>query len=501
MALGRVFAFLGLFIPVSSHQASPLGLEPSATGCHDGYPSGIVVDATRTFQKMDGCGYSQAFQRAGWVYNTLSEGSRGKVLDLLHDTQNGVGMSMLRVGIGSSPNSTNDWMNSIQPTDPGGPGAPPKYVWDRNDSSQVWWAKEAIKRGCVYLYGNAWSADGYMKTNGDDANGEYLCGVRGTNCPSGNWMTAYANKLVQWVKFYAQEGIGITHLGFINEPDQTEPYASMASDGYQAFDFLRIFRPIVRRDLPGVKITWGDGGGWEQQRVRIRDLGRAAGGKRDPGQYPEQWVDVITAHGYEQPPTAPFNTTLAVWQTEWAAQTRKFDHPFAGAGEQGEGIFWANAISQAFVASNVSLFSGWIGASTKASGGELIAVYPNDTVAVSPRLWAYAAYCRYSRPGSTRVYANATNPDQNKYLAVSAFSSSVGFPDKGNLAIQIINNGPKSIDVPVEVRGIKTFRDTTSYLLDNEHKLEPVYGLVSTQNGSLTLSVPSKALVVLSIRH
>jgi hypothetical protein len=125
---------------------------------------------------MDGCGYSQAFQRATWVYNSLDEQNRAKVLDLLHDPKTGIGMSMLRIGIGSSPNSSLDWMNSIEPVSPGSPDAKPTYVWDRNDSSQVWWAQQAKKRGCVYFYGNAWSADGYMKTSGRDSSGEYLCG-------------------------------------------------------------------------------------------------------------------------------------------------------------------------------------------------------------------------------------------------------------------------------------------------------------------------------------
>ncbi len=61
-----------------------------------------------------GCGYSEAFQRAGWVYNTLTEEKRGGVLDLLHDLKTGAGFSMLRIGIGSSPNSTEDWMNGIE---------------------------------------------------------------------------------------------------------------------------------------------------------------------------------------------------------------------------------------------------------------------------------------------------------------------------------------------------------------------------------------------------
>lgn len=60
-----------------------------------------------------------------------------------------------------------------------------------------------------------------MKTNGNDANGGSLCGVSGATCSSGDWKQAYADYLVQYVKFYAQEGVNITHLGFLNEPDLT----------------------------------------------------------------------------------------------------------------------------------------------------------------------------------------------------------------------------------------------------------------------------------------
>ncbi len=111
------------------------------------------------------------------------------------------------------------------------------------------------------------------------------------------------------------------------------------------------------------------------------------------------------------------------------------------------------------------------------------------------------ALLRYTRPGSIRVYANATNPEQNKHPTLSAFSSSGGFPDGGNLAVQIINNGPRTVELPVDLRGVAKVKDLVSYLLDNEHNLTPGYGLVQLCNGTITASIPPKALVVLSIRH
>lgn len=60
-----------------------------------------------------------------------------------------------------------------------------------------------------------------MKTNGLETGGGYLCGVTGRTCSSGDWRQAYANMLAQYVKYYQQEGVTITHLGFLNEPDYT----------------------------------------------------------------------------------------------------------------------------------------------------------------------------------------------------------------------------------------------------------------------------------------
>ena len=36
----------------------------------------------------------------------------------------------------------------------------------RQDEYQVWLSHQAIARGVKYIYADAWSADGYMKTNG-----------------------------------------------------------------------------------------------------------------------------------------------------------------------------------------------------------------------------------------------------------------------------------------------------------------------------------------------
>lgn len=180
----------------------------------------VTVNLDQRYQTIDGFGCSEAFQRAVQM-SKLSEDQQQYVLDLLFSTTKGAGLSILRNGIGSSPDMSSDHMVSIQPKSPGGPSSTPNYVWDGSDNKQLWVSQEAVKRGVRTIYANAWSAPGYMKTNGNDANGGTLCGVSGASCSSGDWKQAYADYLVQYIKYYLESNVTITHLGFVNEPDLT----------------------------------------------------------------------------------------------------------------------------------------------------------------------------------------------------------------------------------------------------------------------------------------
>jgi O-glycosyl hydrolase len=178
----------------------------------------ITVDTTKTYQTIDGFGFSEAFQRANLIVG-LPAAKQKNVLDILFNTTTGAGFSILRIGIGSSIDSSSDHMNTIEPKNPGGPSAAPTYVWDGKDSGQVFVAQQAAAYGVKTFYGNAWSAPAFMKTNNNENNGGYLCGVSGETCTSGDWKQAYANYLIAWSKYYASVGINITHLGFLNEPE------------------------------------------------------------------------------------------------------------------------------------------------------------------------------------------------------------------------------------------------------------------------------------------
>lgn len=173
--------------------------------------STITVDLSKTYQTIDGFGCSFAFQRANLITNMADKVKQRELLDLLFNATSGAGLTIIRNGIGSSPDSSSDHMNTFAPKDPGGPDAAPQYAWDGKDSGQLWLSKVAYDTyGVRQIYGDAWSAPGYMKTNGNENNGGTLCGVPGTSCRTGDWRKAYADYLVQYVKFYAEEGVPVT---------------------------------------------------------------------------------------------------------------------------------------------------------------------------------------------------------------------------------------------------------------------------------------------------
>lgn len=188
----------------------------------------ITVNTAQRYQAFDGMGFSEAFQRGTQIYGAggLSATNTSRVLDLLYSNENGAGMTILRNGIGSSLTNPYDLMKSIETVDPGSPNNTPTYDWEGTikpgfglDNGQVRLTKDALARGVQNIYADAWSAPSFMKNNSNENYGGYLCGVTDIDCASGDWRQAYANYLVQYLKFYEEEGISIDYVGFLNEPD------------------------------------------------------------------------------------------------------------------------------------------------------------------------------------------------------------------------------------------------------------------------------------------
>ncbi|GAA4454945.1 glycoside hydrolase family 30 protein [Phytohabitans houttuyneae] len=444
----------------------------TTTPAHAASPPGIDLRRAQTHQHIDGFGYSIAFQRTSLVHN-LSEAKREEALDLLLGRDNGAAPSILRLGIGSSATTVYDKMLSIQPTDPGGPSAPPNYSWDGWDGGQVWYAKEARERGVHRFYADAWSAPGYMKDNGTDTSGGSLCGLQGVTCASGDWREAYARYLVQYATFYRQEGIRLDEIGFTNEPDYTASYASMRFTPAQAVEFVKVLGPIARR--AGLGVACCDSFGWQHADPYARAIEADAQARR--------LVDVVTGHGYASPADRPLSTRKPTWMSEWAPSSVADGWNEAwDSGKGTDGIALAQRIHDTLALADSSAFLFWLGSSRGGTAALLQIDDANDQYRVSSRLYAFAAYSRFIRPGAVRIGAETTAEG----LKVSAYRNA-----NGTEVVQILNTGTTAVATTIDMRRPNV------YLTDATHRLEKVPGIVTRHGQRSAIALPPRSLTTL----
>ncbi|KFX96632.1 hypothetical protein V490_03227, partial [Pseudogymnoascus sp. VKM F-3557] len=429
----------------------------------------ITVNTASQMQQMDGFGVSQAFKRAA-EFQAMASGPRKQGLDYLFSTTTGAGLTIIRNRIGSGGAG-----DSILPTSPGSPSGTPNYQFDNNDEGQVWFSQQAMTYGVSTIYADAWSAPGFMKTNGNENGGGYLCGSSGHSCSSGDWRQAYANMLVQYVKYYAGVGVPITHLGFLNEPDYTPTYSGMLSDGNNAASFIPTLSAAVKAAGLSVKLTCCDAMGWESQKGMTSQL---------VAQGMEQYLSVITSHAYTSDPNSAMSTSLKKWQTEACDLNSAWSATWYSNGGPAEGLTWATKIHNGVVNAGLSAYLYWEGVEVNQFQASSYLVASNgQTVTPSGRLWAFAMWSRFVRPGDYRV---ATTGSVSS-VAIAAFKNT-----DGKVAVIFTNTGGSAQSVKISVSGLSV-TSATAYLTDNSHSVAETASTLS--GGALTVSVPAHAMI------
>ncbi|KAH8130833.1 glycoside hydrolase family 5 protein [Trichoderma asperellum] len=438
--------------------------------------STITVNVNTKYQQIDGFGFSQAFGRAS-QFQSANASTQKQALDYLFSTSTGAGFSIIRNRIGSGGSG-----DSIEPNNPGSPSASPSYVWDGNDSGQVWFTKQAVSYGVKTIYADAWGAPGFMKTSGSDSSPGYLCGTTGHSCSSGDWRQAYANFLVQYVKYYSSAGYTITHLGFLNEPDFQPSYSQMqiSSNAQEAISFIPILYNTVKAAGLSTKITCCDAVGWTDQSTYTTNLVNAGS---------TQYLGVITSHSYSADATSPLSqTTLPKWNTEGGPSTA-FVTTWYGSGGTNEGFTWANKLAVAMVNAQLSAYLFWEGFEIQQSqsGSHLIDALDGKTATPSGIFWAFAMWSRYIRPGAYRVATSGSISN----VIIGAFQNT-----DSSVVIVFTNSGTSAQSAKVSFAGFSP-RSAAAYVTDNTHTFASTSSALS--GGAITVSVPSRGVVTVKL--
>ncbi|KAF2025753.1 glycoside hydrolase family 30 protein [Setomelanomma holmii] len=446
-------------------------------------PVQVVINGAVRHQTMIGGGCSGAFGVACDQTGAqgLSPANQQLVSDYLFNENIG-GLSILRNRVGSSPT------DGILESCPAAPGQAFNYSSlgandDTADSCQLKLTRQAkIANPNLFIYADAWSAPGCFKTDATDINGGLICGVRGSNCTQ-DWRQGYADYLVQYVKFYADKGITIDMLGAYNEPDfNPVTYASMESDGYQAADFLKVLYPTVKNYRKDLLVSCCDATGARQERDILYELESAGAG---------HMYDVATWHNYQSEPKEEFNTLgQPNLQTEWSDGSGTFNTTWDVTGQSAEGFQWALYIHNALTRSSTSGYLHWWCAqnstgTTPGSDAVLVRLF-NDGISVSRRLYAFAGFFRFARPGSVRI--DASSSAENLYI--SAYENT-----NGTLAVVGINAAHFERTVQVKVDGCGGVNGSVkAYLADHDHN-NTMVATYQVQGGGFEASMPARSMI------
>ncbi|GKT54697.1 cellulosome enzyme [Colletotrichum tofieldiae] len=426
----------------------------------------VTVDPSSKLQNIDGFGFSQAFGRAKEFQNA-PKALQQEALDLLFSTTKGAGFSIIRNRIGSGGKG-----DSILPTSPGSPSGKPAYVWDNDDRGQVWFTKQAVSYGVKQIYADAWSAPGFMKTSGNEAT---------AGCTSGDWRQAYADFLTQYIKYYEQSGLNVTHVGFLNEPDYTTSYSQMqiSFNAQEAISFIPTLYNTLQSAGLKTKITCCDAVGWGST-VKYTNALVPAG--------MEQYLGLITSHTYSGDANTALDTKLSSWVTE-SGITKAFDTTWYKNGGATEGMTWANKIAVGIINARLSAYLYWEGfeLSQLSSDSHLVDTLDGKTATPSSNFWAFAMWSRYIRPGAQRLATSGT--------IANVLTAAVRNTD-GSTVLVFTNNDSAAKSASVTIKGY-TPKTSSAYVTDNSHKFAATQSSIS--GSTVSVSVPAKGVVTVKL--
>ncbi|HEY2769890.1 MAG TPA: glycoside hydrolase family 30 beta sandwich domain-containing protein [Solirubrobacteraceae bacterium] len=440
----------------------------------------VTINAANEYQRIAGFGVSEGFGQAKTLMN-MPASVQKQVLRLLYSPSRGAGLTILRNEISADPGFT------IESRAPSSPTAKPSYLTLAEvdeDQGQLWFAKQIKAEYGASVFADAWSAPAFMKTNDSAINGGTLCGVPGASCKSGDWRQAYANYLAQYATDYAAAGVALSYLGPENEGNLAVPQDSMIMSPAQTANFMQLLGATLARSGLSTRaeccasISWN----YAQKYAAAIETDQAA----------NTATALFTSHGYFAVPDSPLRGwSKPVWQTEWAPFGHQPFDPAWDDGSPSSGFAWAQNLYTGLTAANLDAFLYLWGASTSGPTGPNTGLLEvkGTTVATSGRLWAFASYSRFIRPGAVRIGTTTSATG----LEVSAFRNS-----DGSIAVIVLNSAHDRQTVTLSLRGVGPTH-VTPYLTDTSHELS-AQTRITVRNSAFTAALPPRSLVSYDIR-
>jgi O-glycosyl hydrolase len=434
----------------------------------------INIDLNQKFQIIENFGVSGAWwaqEIGGW-----QEDNRQRIITLLFDIENGIGLSAYRynIGAGGGGEIQDPWRRT-ESFEVG----PEEYDWTR-DANAVRILRMVSEAGVDQLIAFSNSPPPRLTRSGMVSGG-----IGGSSNLGQNQESAYAKYLVDIVLHLQQvEMIPIQWLSPINEPQWDWSISSQQEGCHytpeEAALLIQTLEDYIHELKVDVKILAPESGSW----AGSQDFWDAfqSHGSLD--------LDVFAVHSYASTVEDKSNFTqyalahqpnLRIWMTEWTEMQPGRDTGMDSA------LTLSQTIHDDLTIGGVTAWQYWIAVSKYDYRDGLIYVNPGNQIPVeTKRLWAFGNFSRFIRPGSQRISSSVNQPK----LAVSAYLA----PDNNSMIIIVINPEGDPRNASFTLSG-------TNWLNYQAYETSANYDLTSNHNGVLTqeYTFPQRSVTTLVV--
>ncbi|WP_223285244.1 glycoside hydrolase [Paenibacillus sp. PL91] len=500
------------------------------------YDAVITVDASKTFQKIDNFGASDAWSMEP-IGKNWTEENKSRLADILFSREKGIGLSAWRFNIGAGSTETdqaiisNPWRRSeaFKSTEDG------VYDWSKQ-AGQQWFLNAAKERGVDSLIGFVNSPPVWMTKNG---HAQPDSTVGSTNLKAG-YEEEFAAYLIDVVEHFKEEGIHFDYLSPINEPTWDWNKAGQEGNRYNNDDMKRVilelYRQLQAKGL-GTQISAPDGveitalldddvyktfankesysGGANSQglgkyREYIKDL------LGDP-ELKEAVGNKIASHSYWSDYSNSGDDRLGTLRDLLSANLKKYDpnakywmSEYCILGSYGPGrdlgidpaLYIARTIHFDLARANASAWQWWTAVSKEDYKDGLIYTDYNNpgdeqTILYSKMLWALGNYSKFIRPGADRIALTGLDEQARSGL----FGSAYRHEGEKTVTAVFVNDSLEEKRVKMALSGIDKHEAVfamKSYITSADRDLARGEDIPVQADGTFETVIPARSIVTLN---
>ncbi|WP_028611464.1 glycoside hydrolase [Paenibacillus harenae] len=500
------------------------------------YDANVTVDASKTFQKIDNFGASDA-----WSMEPLgkdwTEDNKSRVADLLFSREKGIGLSAWRFNIGAGSTETdqaiitNPWRRSeaFKMVENG------EYDWSKQ-AGQQWFLNAAKERGVDTIIGFVNSPPVWMTKNG---HAQPDSTVGSTNLKEG-YEDEFAAYLTDVLAHFEEEGISFDYISPINEPTWDWNKAGQEGNRYNNDDIKRVILELYRQlQASGLNAQISAPDGVEITALLDDDVyktfankERYTGGANNlgVGKYREYIKDLlgdpelkeavgnkIASHSYWSDYSNPGDDRLGYLRDLLNENLKKYDpnakywmSEYCILGNYGPGrdlgidpaLYIARTIHFDMTHANASAWQWWTAVSKEDYKDGLIYTDYNNpgdeqNILLSKMLWALGNYSKFIRPGADRIALTGLDEQARSGL----FGSAYRHDGEKTVTAVFVNDSAEDKRVKLALNGIDKHEAVfvmKPYITSTDRDLARGEDVPVQADGTFETVIPARSVVTLN---